>query len=618
MMPDEVQDTSPWFSLSLGVELDGQRHNVLPWLPDLIAQAAQHPPDPATGQPQLPPFVYVPRGDAQGGFVRLPTEPLRPWLAALLELVGERGVDFSQPSLRLSRLEALRASAALGEGAVWQGAASLQALVQKLQGASPIAEVPLPASMHASLRPYQQQGLNWLQFLRAQGLGGILADDMGLGKTLQTLAHIQVEKDAGRLTAPALVIAPVSLMGNWHSEAARFCPGLRTLVLHGAGRHELSDSVAEHDLVIAPYSLLQRDRERWLQLQWHLVVLDEAQNIKNASTNVAQVVSALQARHRLCLSGTPMENHLGEIWSLFHFLMPGFLGSQQRFRELFRNPIEKQGDTGRLAQLRARVAPFMLRRTKALVAYELPPKVETVMRVELRGAQADLYETIRLGMEKTVREALHSKGLAKSQITILDALLKLRQVCCDPHLVPLESARQVRESAKMAQLMELLPEMLAEGRRVLLFSQFTSMLGLIEAELQARGLPWVKLTGQSQKRDEIIQRFTSGEVPLFLISLKAGGVGLNLPQADTVIHYDPWWNPAAEAQATDRAHRIGQTQNLWVVKMVAQGTIEERILALQERKAQLAQSIYGGEAARREPLFTESDLQQLLRPLGAD
>ena len=553
---------------------------MLPWLPDLIAQAAQHPPDPATGQPQLPPFVYVPRGDAQGGFVRLPTEPLRPWLAALLELVGERGVDFSQPSLRLSRLEALRASAALGEGAVWQGAASLQALVQKLQGASPIAEVPLPASMHASLRPYQQQGLNWLQFLRAQGLGGILADDMGLGKTLQTLAHIQVEKDAGR--------------------------------------HELSDSVAEHDLVIAPYSLLQRDRELWLQLQWHLVVLDEAQNIKNASTNVAQVVSALQARHRLCLSGTPMENHLGEIWSLFHFLMPGFLGSQQRFRELFRNPIEKQGDTGRLAQLRARVAPFMLRRTKALVASELPPKVETVMRVELTGAQAELYETIRLGMEKTVREALHSKGLAKSQITILDALLKLRQVCCDPHLVPLESARQVRESAKMAQLMELLPEMLAEGRRVLLFSQFTSMLGLIEAELQARGLPWVKLTGQSQKRDEIIQRFTSGEVPLFLISLKAGGVGLNLPQADTVIHYDPWWNPAAEAQATDRAHRIGQTQNLWVVKMVAQGTIEERILALQERKAQLAQSIYGGEAARREPLFTESDLQQLLRPLGAD
>jgi SNF2 family DNA or RNA helicase len=470
--------------------------------------------------------------------------------------------------------------------------------------------------MHASLRPYQQQGLNWLQFLRAQGLGGILADDMGLGKTLQTLAHIQVEKDAGRLTAPALVIAPVSLMGNWHSEAARFCPGLRTLVLHGAGRHELADSVAEHDLVIAPYSLLQRDRERWLQLQWHLVVLDEAQNIKNASTNVAQVVSALQARHRLCLSGTPMENHLGEIWSLFHFLMPGFLGSQQRFKDVVRSPIERQGDPERMDQLRARIPPFMLRRTKKLVASELPPKVETVVRVELSGKQADLYETIRLGMEKTVREALTSKGLAKSQITILDALLKLRQVCCDPQLLKLEAAKTVKTSAKLEQLMELLPEMLAEGRRILLFSQFTSMLTLIEIELKKRQLSWVKLTGQSQQRDALIEQFTSGQVPLFLISLKAGGVGLNLPQADTVIHYDPWWNPAVEAQATDRAHRIGQTQSVFVYKMVAQGTIEERILALQERKAALSESMYSGATARKQPLFSEGDLAELLKPLS--
>ncbi|BEU97193.1 DEAD/DEAH box helicase [Acidovorax sp. DW039] len=614
-------EVSPWFSLSLGVEVDGQRHNVLPWLPDLIAQAAQQPLDPATGQPQLPPYVYVPRGGAEGdagdGFIRLPTGPLRPWLAALLELAGERRGDFAQGSLRLSRMEALRASAALGEGVAWSGLETLRNLLGVLNGSVPMTDVPVPASVQAALRPYQQQGLNWLQFLRAHGLGGILADDMGLGKTLQTLVHIQVEKDAGRLTAPALVIAPVSLMGNWHSEAQRFCPGLRTLVLHGKDRHDHEASVGAHDLVIAPYSLLQRDRERWLQEPWHLVVLDEAQNIKNASTNAAQVVSSLQARHRLCLSGTPMENHLGEIWSLFHFLMPGFLGSQQRFRELFRHPIEKQGDSGRLAQLRARIAPFMLRRTKDLVAAELPPKVETVMRVELTGAQADLYETIRLGTEKAVREALSSRGLAKSHITILDALLKLRQVCCDPHLVPLEAARQVQESAKLAQLMELLPEMLAEGRRVLVFSQFTSMLGLIEAELKARGLTWVKLTGQSQKREEIIGRFTRGEVPLFLISLKAGGVGLNLPQADTVIHYDPWWNPAAEAQATDRAHRIGQMQSVWVVKMVAQGTIEERILALQERKAQLAASVYGADATRREALLTEADLQELLLPLGA-
>ncbi|MBC7215446.1 MAG: DEAD/DEAH box helicase [Burkholderiaceae bacterium] len=606
--------TSPWFTLSLGMEIDGQRHNILPWLPDLIAAAAAHPPNPVTGEPTLPPHVFLPMPGGDG-FVRLPTEPLKPWMAALLELVGERGHDFVGDELRLSRLEALRASAALGEGAQWQGAEALRALLQQLRGQAALPEVPVPASVQASLRPYQQQGLNWLQFLRTHGLAGILADDMGLGKTLQTLAHLQVEKDAGRLDRPALIIAPVSLLGNWQREAARFCPQLRSLVLHGKERHEVAQTLAEYDLVIAPYSILPRDRERWLQNRWHLVVLDEAHHIKNASTHAAQVVYALDTRHRLCLTGTPMENHLGEIWSLFHFLMPGFLGSQKRFTELYRTPIEKHGDAERLAQLRARITPFMLRRTKALVAHELPPKVETVLRVQLSGAQANLYETIRLGMEKTVRDALAAKGLAKSQITILDALLKLRQVCCDPRLVPLDAAKKVKTSAKLEQLMELLPEMLAEGRRILLFSQFTSMLTRIEEELQKHKLQWAKLTGQTRKRDEVIERFTSGEVPLFLISLKAGGVGLNLPQADTVIHYDPWWNPAVEAQATDRAHRIGQTQSVWVLKLVAQGTIEERILALQERKAELANSMYSGASARKEPLFTEDDLAELLRPL---
>ena len=611
----EDEATSPWFDLSLGIEINGCRRNILPWLPELIAQAVSSPRNPATGLPEIAPFVYL--HDAQGpGFIRLPTQALKPWMAALLELVGEREHNFSGDSLQLSRLDALRTAAALGVGAQWQGAQALRGVVQQLCGSAELPEVAVPPSVLASLRPYQQQGLNWLQFLRASGLNGILADDMGLGKTLQTLAHIQVEKDAGRLTHPALIIAPVSLMGNWQREAARFCPQLRSLVLHGKDRHEVADSMHEYDIVLAPYSLLQRDRERWLQAQWHLVVLDEAQNIKNASTHAAQVASLLRTRHRLCLSGTPMENHLGELWSLFHFLMPGFLGSQTRFKQLFRTPIEKHGDEERLAQLRARITPFMLRRTKALVASELPPKIETVMRVELSGKQADLYETIRLGMEKTVREALAAKGLAKSQITILDALLKLRQVCCDPHLLPLAAAQKVKTSAKLEQLMELLPEMLAEGRRILLFSQFTSMLTLIEVELKKRGLAWVKLTGQSHKRDALIEQFTSGQVPLFLISLKAGGVGLNLPQADTVIHYDPWWNPAVETQATDRAHRIGQTQSVWVVKLVAQGTIEERILALQERKAALADSMYSGAAARKQPLFTESDLAELLKPLS--
>ena len=606
---------SPWFDLSLGMQINGQRHNILPFLPELLAQLGSASTD-AGSIVQLPPFIYLQQ--AGGNFLRLPTEPLRPWLQALLDLVGERGHDLTGDSLRLSRLEALRVGAALGQGVQWQGADSLREMLKQLGGISAMPEVPLPAGLQAELRPYQQQGLNWLQFLRTHGLAGILADDMGLGKTLQTLAHILVEKQAGRLDRPALVFAPVSLMGNWRREAKRFTPDLNVLVLHGADRHGAAAEMATQDLIIAPYSLLKRDRDRWLKQPWHLVVLDEAQNIKNANSDAAQVVGELNTRHRLCLSGTPMENHLGELWSLYHFLMPGFLGSQARFKQLFRTPIEKLGNDERLDQLRRRVTPFMLRRAKSDVATDLPPKQTAVSSVELGDQQADLYETIRLTTEKAVREALANKGLAKSQIQILDALLKLRQVCCDPRLVPLAAAKKIKQSAKLELLMEMLPEMLAEGRRILLFSQFTSMLELIEEELGKRKLSWVKLTGQSQKRDALIEQFTSGKVPLFLISLKAGGVGLNLPQADTVIHYDPWWNPAVENQATDRAHRIGQTQSVFVYKLVAQGTIEERILALQARKAALADSLYSGAQGRKQPLFTEDDVSELLKPLSSN
>jgi superfamily II DNA or RNA helicase len=604
---------SPWFDLSLGFELNGRRHNILPLLPTLLNQLGLKEERAQSDTAELPTWVYLPQAD--GTYLRLPTAPLRPWLQALLELVAERNLDAD--TLRLSRLEALRLGAALGDGATWQGAESLGRMVRQLGGHSALPEVALPPGLKAELRPYQQHGLQWLQFLSRHGLAGILADDMGLGKTLQTLSHLLIEKNSGSLDRPALIIAPVSVLSNWQREAARFTPDLRTLVLHGKDRHEAATDMAGHDVVIAPYSLLQRDRDRWTAQPWHLVVLDEAQNIKNANTHAAQVASGLDTRHRLCLSGTPIENHLGELWSLFHFLMPGFLSNQARFKQLFRTPIEKHGDNERLDQLRRRVTPFMLRRTKGEVATDLPEKQEIVSSVELGDKQANLYETIRLTTEKTVREALSSKGLAKSQIQILDALLKLRQVCCDPRLVPIPAAKKLKQSAKLEQLMDLLPELLSQGRRVLLFSQFTAMLELIEEELAQRGIPWVKLTGQSQKRDQLIERFTSGAAPLFLISLKAGGVGLNLTQADTVIHYDPWWNPAVENQATARAHRIGQTRHVFVYKLVAQGTIEERMLALQKRKAALADSMYRDSATRRQPLFTESDLAELLKPLGA-
>ncbi|GHC73505.1 hypothetical protein GCM10007320_10220 [Pseudorhodoferax aquiterrae] len=597
-----------WFELSLGIAIDGARHNVLPWLPALLRQV-RHTPE----GPLLPPWLW--REQADGRWLRLPSEPLQPWLQALIDLVGERPErDLEAEALRLSRLEALRMGVLLGEGAVWDGAEGLRQLLRELVSGAPPAIEP-PAGLRAQLRPYQQQGLNWLQFLRRAGLSGILADDMGLGKTLQTLAHLLREHEDGRADRPSLVLAPVSVLGNWRREAERFAPALRTRVWHGADRHKADFSGC--DLVVAPYSLLQRDRERWLGQRWHLVVLDEAQHIKNASTQAAQVAASLQARQRLCLSGTPMENHLGELWSLFHFLMPGFLGSQARFRELFRQPIEKHADTQRLALLRRRITPFMLHRTKAAVATELPARVESISPVTLDGAQADLYETIRLATEKSVRAALADKGLARSQIQVLDALLKLRQVCCDPRLVKAApGVTKAAGSAKLELLMEMLPELLEEGRRVLLFSQFTGMLALIEAALRERKIPFATLTGQTQQRDAVIERFTSGAVPLFLISLKAGGTGLNLPQADTVIHYDPWWNPAVEEQATARAHRIGQQRQVMVYKLVAEGTIEERILDLQARKAALAQGLLHGAATREAPLFSEDDVAELLRPIG--
>jgi hypothetical protein len=629
-----------WFKLSLGMSVGGERRNILPLLPELLAQLGAAAQSVATttiqttdtstnplsfSTLQLPTYLYIKQDD---GYLRLPCEPLRPWLQALLELMTERGlrkknelkIELGGTSLRLSRLEAMRLEAELQQhpkaGGHWQGEDSLQEMLGQLASRQNLPAVTLPSGLKAQLRPYQLEGVQWLQFLHSHGLSGILADDMGLGKTLQTLTHILIEKETGRLALPVLVIAPVSLMGNWRKEAAHFAPALKTLVVQGSSRHETATEMGSFDLVIAPYSLLQRDRERWQAQSWHMVVLDEAQNIKNASSHAAQIAGTLDAKHRLCLSGTPMENNLGELWSLFNFLMPGFLGSQARFKSLYRTPIEKHGDQHRAERLRHRLKPFMLRRLKSEVATDLPEKQVCISVVTLAEPQADLYETIRLGTEKTVHEALANKGLAGAQIQILDALLKLRQVCCDPRLVALPAAKKIKSSAKLELLMELLPDLLLAGRRVLLFSQFTSMLELIEEELEKRQIKWVKLTGQSQNREQLIERFTSGEVPLFLISLKAGGVGLNLTEADTVIHYDPWWNPAAQAQATDRAHRIGQTKPVMVYKLVAQDTIEERILALQERKAALADSMYGEMTQSTQPIMTQSDLASLLEPMG--
>jgi len=479
-----------------------------------------------------------------------------------------------------------------------------------------VRKVETPASLQATLRDYQSEGLAWMQFLREYNLAGILADDMGLGKTVQTLAHILVEKEAGRLTHPALVIAPTSLMGNWQDEAAHFAPGLRVLLLQGKDRIQQFEQIKDADLVLTTYALLPRDEEKLREHEFHLVILDESHYIKNTRSKAAQSAGLLKAKHRLCLSGTPLENHLGELWSQFHFLLPGLLGDEKNFNSQFRHPIERQDDPLRRALLNRRIKPFLLRRTKDNVAKELPPKTEMVRKVELSGAQRDLYETVRLAMDQKVREEIDRKGVARSQIVILEALLKLRQVCCDPRLVKsLSSKKQTVGSAKLTDLMQMVEDLLEEKRKILVFSQFTSMLELIEQELEARDIPYALLTGETKDRSAQVAAFQQGAVPIFLISLKAGGVGLNLTAADTVIHYDPWWNPAAENQATDRAWRIGQEKPVFVYKLIAKGTLEEKIQILQQKKSDLAQSILA-EGESQKMALTQEDLQQIFAPLA--
>lgn len=553
-----------------------------------------------------------------GTIVTLPAKRLEAILKPLRELFGtprDWPDELRLPVARLGDLERVEALTK-GSGAKWKSSAQLDALRKRLTDRGVVRPMDPPKGFEGVLRDYQKEGLAWLQFLREFSFGGILADDMGLGKTVQLLAHLQAERIAGRHDRPSLVVAPTSTLPNWKREAARFVPDLKVLVLHGPARSEAYERLAEADLAITNYAILGRDRELLEPHKFHLLVLDEAQNIKNAATRGAKAARALDARHRLCLSGTPVENHLDELWSLFEFLMPGFLGSSPAFRKEFRTPIEKRADRVTKERLTARVRPFLLRRTKQQVAAELPPKTLIVETVEFGDPQRDLYELVRVAMDDRIRTLLSRQGLEKSRIHVLDALLKLRQVCCDPRLVKLDSARKVTESAKLERLFEMLPVLIEDGRRILLFSQFTSMLDLIELGLVDRAIPWVRISGDTVDRDTPVQRFQGGEVPLFLISLKAGGTGLNLVAADTVIHYDPWWNPAVERQATDRAHRIGQDKAVMVYKFVALGTVEEKILQLQERKAALADAILeGSEDAIR--ILNEKDLRWLLEPSRA-
>ncbi|MCC6527639.1 MAG: DEAD/DEAH box helicase, partial [Polyangiaceae bacterium] len=542
-------------------------------------------------------------------------------LAALLRVLVElyqgvprRGRSLSFPAVRAAALGSLERALAGSRGRVrLAGPEPVLRRVRRL--VEPVPE--LGATVHglrATLRPYQRAGVAFLQHLRELEAGGVLADDMGLGKTLQTIAHLCVEKARRRLDKPALIVAPTSVVPNWARELARFAPHLRVVVLTGAARRERFLGIAHAEVVLTSYPLVVRDEELLLAQAFSTLVLDEAQAIKNVRSLASQALRRFDTEHRICLTGTPIENHLGELWSIVDFLSPGLLGDELSFRRCYRQPIEEARDAERVLALRDQVAPYVLRRVKHDVAPELPPKTELLCPVELEGPQRELYENIRLAAHGDVRRLIRAKGLAACTVPVLDALLKLRQVCCDPRLLSLEAARGVTASAKFDALLELLDAQLAARHRVLVFSQFTSMLDLVAEALRARGIAHLALTGATRERQRVVDAFEAGAADVFLISLKAGGTGLNLTSADSVVHYDPWWNPAAQTQATDRAYRIGQDKPVFVHRLYVAGSVEERVIHLQQKKAELAQAILGVGATALD--WTEGDVEGLFAPLG--
>lgn len=455
-----------------------------------------------------------------------------------------------------------------------------------------------PGSLKERLRPYQIEGGGWLLALAQRKSGGLLADEMGLGKTVQALAMME------SMQGPHLVVCPSSLVWNWCREATTFVPNLKVLSIEGTGREERFGRISASDIVVTSYALLRRDIERYQTLRFSTVILDEAQHIKNPDSQNAKAACALQADARFILTGTPLENSLRDIWSLFDFLLPGYLGSRKDFQERYEKPL-LEGDRGQLwNRLNRRVRPRMLRRKKSELLPDLPEKIEQIVEVELTTSQKAIYTQLQIAARAEVDALKESGGAARMRV--LTALLRLRQACCDLRLLGKETPDG---SAKLDALLELVGEAVDGGHRVLVFSQFTAMLDLIAPALDEAGFSWCRLDGSTKDRAAVVEKFQSDPaIPVFLISLKAGGTGLNLTAADTVIHFDPWWNPAVEAQATDRAHRIGQKNVVTSIKLIARNTVEHRVISMQEKKRALISGLLD-EAA---PSLSSKDWEELL------
>ena len=493
--------------------------------------------------------------------------------------------------------------------AAWRDGAERCNRIERLE------PVPLGEPLDGILRGYQKEGVNWLRFLEGNGFCGILADEMGLGKTLQALAWLDYgRRNSGGRVPPALVVCPTSLVENWAEEIRRFTPGRTVLTMTGSERHKKWEHLDGTDIVITSYALLRRDLDMYLEHEFSVVVLDEAQHIKNRSTQNAVSAKSLNARHRLVLTGTPIENSVADLWSIMDFLMPGYLAGHDMFRQNYELPIARGGPDAEVAQakLRHKLHPFLLRRLKTQVAADLPPKIEKISACPLSPDQRLVYNEYLKSSRQKISDMVKKRGFNKCRMEILTLLLRLRQICCHLKLLDLPDLDAKRPSGKMELFFELLHEAMDGGHRVLVFSQFVSMLTILREEIEARSLQYCYLDGSTKDRLSVVKQFNiERDIPMFLISLKAGGTGLNLTGADMVIHFDPWWNPAVEDQATDRAHRIGQTRTVYSVKLITRDTVEEKVLALQEKKkAVIDATVESDEKAIQ--TMTWDDIQQIL------
>ena len=476
-------------------------------------------------------------------------------------------------------------------------------------------DVDLDPGLESTLRPYQKDGVNWLRFLEGNAFCGLLADEMGLGKTLQALAWLQMERHENKARGrPVLVVCPTSLVENWAEEARRFVPDMRVLTLTGAERHEKWEDLPSCDMAITSYALLRRDLDRLVGQQFATAVLDEAQHIKNKSTQNALAAKKLKAFHRLVLTGTPIENSVLDLWSIMDFLMPGYLGSHQTFKDNYERPISRGGGEAEAAQakLRRKIQPFMLRRLKTQVARDLPPKIEKLQQCDLSPDQQAVYRELLDASRRKIVDMVRKRGFTGARMQILTTLMRLRQVCCHLDLLKLPDLKARHPSTKTDLFFELLDEAIDGGHRVLVFSQFVTMLKILREQMDRRDINTCYLDGATKDRLATIHRFnTERSIPAFLISLKAGGTGLNLTGADMVIHFDPWWNPAVEDQATDRAHRIGQNRTVYSIKLITRGTVEEKVLALQRKKRSVINATVEADDRVMQGLSWE-DVQELL------